>query len=227
MRILVIEDCLDTYHLIERSLVPLETIYAPNLSEAKKILEDQLPALFLIDVDLPDGNGIDFCTYISKNPRFEKIPKIILTANADISHKLHGLYSGADDYITKPFIASELKARCDVQLRKHKKSTGFNIANMSFNIEYQCISIITESGQTKISLTPIEFKICYTLAKNKDRTLSRKDLLRMIWSQQHNTTIEAKGLDTHVSHLRKKLGPLLSQHIISIYGVGYSFKEKL
>lgn len=224
MEIIVVEDCIDTYYLIEKSLFPYKTIHALSISEAQSFLSTTTPDLFLIDVDLPDGDGIDFCSKISTSPKFMHVPKIILTTYSDVSKKVFGLYSGADDYVTKPFSSQELKARCEVRLKRFIKQTEVTIGSFTFNKDFQYVSTLDDQGRkTRIELTPTEFKIFYALASNKNRALTRQEIVRKIWSQ-NGMTIELRGLDTHVSHLRKKLGD--DAHCIrSVYGKGYSFQE--
>ena len=221
MVVLVIEDCIDTYLLIKNSLQPIEILHASRISEAKDLLDKHRPHLILIDVDLPDGNGVDFCSELSTDPKNSEIPRIILTAKSETADKIYGLYSGADDYITKPFSQQELKARCEIKLKKTTKPSTTAVGPFVFNLEFQKVSLANKGTNSVLDLTPTEFRLLYTLASKEGMALSRHDIVRKVWNE-NGSSIELRGLDTHISHLRKKLGRF-SGCVVSVYGKGYSF----
>lgn len=224
MDILVIEDCIDTFNLVKKSLDPHSVLHSQSIKNAKDYLKEEKPSLFIIDVDLPDGNGIEFCTELNTHPVYKDIPKIILTANSRTSDKVFGLYSGADDYITKPFSPLELRARCEIKIKKnHSQEKIITVMPFRFDLEFQSCSICDEKTKKEINLTPIEFKILYTLVNHNEKVFTRHDLVRKIWKTS-GTSIETRGLDTHISHIRKKIYPY-SKSIVSIYGKGYAFKS--
>ena len=192
--------------------------------EATTGIADNVPDLIVLDIELPDGNGFDYCEKLSRNPILSNTPIIILTSKSEVSEKVMGLHSGADDYITKPFSTHELRARVESKLRKKAKvkATQFDTEEYSFNVDFQKATCNFTGND--LDLTPTEFRILYTLAKKPDSAFTRRELVKAVWSDA-GFNIETKGLDTHISHLRKKMGEY-SSRIISIYGKGYSFSPK-
>ena len=231
MQILLIDDCKETGILVTQSLYPLELIQALSIAEARNILKNKIFDLLLIDISLPDGNGFLFCSEISKHPNYLATPLIMLTAKDELSDKVHGLNCGACDYITKPFSLPELKARINAHLRQKLLiiDTKYKTKDFELDTNLQKCFINKKDGHKELKkdtlLTPTEFRILLSLYKNKGITLTRQELIRNVW-KNHGLSIEQKGLDTHIAHLRKKLSKVGSQ-IVSIYGIGYLFDEKV
>lgn len=225
MKVLLIDDCEDTGNLIKQILYPLELIHSLSISNAQSVLENMKFDIILIDVSLPDGNGFDFCSEISKNSHHEGTPLVLITAKGDPSDKVYGLNCGACDYITKPFHAPELKARINAHLRHKRILNDFRLKTKYFELDtnLQKCFITRKDNRKDCELTPTEFRILINLFKNKGKTMSREEIIHSVW-RNHGTTIEQKGLDTHVAHLRKKLNKIGSK-IVSVYGVGYLFDE--
>lgn len=223
MNILLIDDNPDIGPMIQKALEPYSLKHVYNIQAANEIINSTRVDLFLIDVTLPDGNGFDYCVELSARPEFEHIPKIFITGKVKTSEKILGLTSGADDYITKPFSLQELKARIDVQLRNqsaHKKIHRFD--EFEFDITTQHCNIYYEDRKIELNLTPTEYKILYILAQKKGELVSREKLTRMN-RKPHDSDSENRGIDTHVAHLRKKLGPARDK-LISVYNRGYMLK---
>ncbi|MGZ3743483.1 MAG: response regulator, partial [Pseudobdellovibrionaceae bacterium] len=117
--VLVIEDSLEYQAIIRNSLErDLHLFFASNLKQAKEILESREVHLILLDVMLPDGSGFDYCNDLQTNPATARIPVIFLTGKTGVTDKILGLSLGAEDYITKPFVPLELKARIESKLKK-------------------------------------------------------------------------------------------------------------
>lgn len=221
-KILLVDDSMDMLELIKHCLSPYFVKHATTIAMAEKDIAEIEYDLFLIDVMLPDGNGFDLCTRLSHDPRSERIPRILLTGMIETSEKVYGFNCGADDYVTKPFNGVELKARVDRCLRRTGSNDGvFNHSVFEFNSEFQKCYLL-EPEKRDLGLTPTEFRVFLNLVKSEGRVLSRKLLEKAAW-EAHGTVIEARGIDTHIAHIRKKLGALKGV-IVSVYGQGYSFK---
>lgn len=121
MKVLLIDDDLDIGELVRRSLPSYEVSHAVTLADAHGEIGSKAFDLVLIDIQMPDGNGLDFCAALSNNPEFNNLPKLMLTASDDTSTIVAGLDCGADDYIKKPFSLHELKARVDLHIRKSRR----------------------------------------------------------------------------------------------------------
>ena len=207
MKILLVDDSIDTGIVIKQCLIPLDVTQSLTLLDAKKLIETTSFDLVLIDVSLPDGSGFDFCSELSSHPNHSAVPLIMLTAKDNLSDKVYGLNCGACDYITKPFHMPELKARIQAHLRHHRmvNDTSLKTKYFELNATLQKCFIFGKSAKKDVSLTPTEFRLLFNLYRHKGIPMSREEIIRSVWSS-HGTTIEQKGLDTHVAHLRKKLG---------------------
>ncbi|MBX3021590.1 MAG: response regulator transcription factor [Bdellovibrionales bacterium] len=219
-KILLIDDSVDIGVLVEHGLNSYMTFQAYSLAEAEEMLKRPDFALILIDVGLPDGNGFDFCQRLMQHPLYMKTPKILLTAMDQASEKVYGFNCGADDYVTKPFNPIELKARVDRYLQRKLTNFGVEVhGHFEFNLEFQRCTRLEGGQRVEMDLTPTEFRLFLTLIKSAGRVLSRKTLEQVGWE---GSVIELRGIDTHIAHLRKKLGPFRKQ-LVSVYGQGYSF----
>jgi DNA-binding response OmpR family regulator len=223
-RLLLIEDGEDIGELIKVSLRERIVLQARSIAEGKAFLSENNFDLLLIDVTLPDGSGFDLCQELSRDPRYEKVPKIILTARHEVSDKVFGFNCGAQDYVTKPFHLLELKARVDRFLPVRTEADAESIEScFAFNVHFQKCYLIEEDGQRQdLKLTPTEFRLLLTLVRSEGQTLSRRILEQTAW-ESNGTSIQIRGIDTHIAHLRKKLGSAGSM-IVSVYGQGYAFQ---
>jgi len=185
-------------------------------------LEEQIPDLIILDLMLPDADGLEICKYIRKEDKFSSIPIIMLTAKGDETDKILGLEFGADDYVTKPFSPRELVARVKAVLRRHKEieeSKKLEIGRiMEINLEKY--EVIVE-GKRK-ELTSTEFRILKLLSSKKGRVFTRNDILDYLWG--HEKIVLDRTIDVHIKNLRDKLGKA-GQFIKNIRGVGYKLEE--
>lgn len=222
-KILLVEDSLEIADVVIAVLKPAEVAHFTHIAQAEESLNDNDYSLILVDVSLPDGNGFLFLNKISTHPKCVDVPKIVLTGRTNIEDKLMGFNSGAVDYITKPFHPLELKARVNVQLaRWNKVMDTFRHGFVEFNLDKQVCRVIEDDGtEEELALTPIEFKIFLTLVKSTGKVISRETLAKKVWGEQ-GLNIDAKGIDTHLSHLRKKLKQR-AVAIVSVYGRGFYF----
>ncbi len=225
MKILLVDDSYEMGIVIKQCLIPIEVTQSLTLENARALIETTRFDLVLIDVSLPDGDGFSFCSELSAHPLYASTPLIMLTAKDEISDKVYGLSCGACDYITKPFFTPELKARIQAHLRHYQLLKNSTLKTKYFELDtnLQKCFILNKTQKKDAVLTPTEFRLLLNLYKNKSVPMSREEIIRSVWSA-HGTTIEQKGLDTHIAHLRKKMG-LLGPMVISVYGVGYVFEE--
>ena len=180
--------------------------------------------LILLDVMLPDIDGLQVCTRLKRDPDTAGIPVIMLTARGDEIDKVLGLEMGADDYVVKPFGVRELVARVKALLRRsgsHKQEeqpTQLSAAGITLDLTtYHAMA-----GGERLQLTLKEFELLRTLIQNKGRILNRDQLLNKVWGYEYFG--ETRTVDVHIRHLRQKLGAL-GQHIETVRGLGYMFNE--
>lgn len=224
--LLLVDDCSEVRLLVSKSLLPHNVTACENIEEAKNALAQKTFDLIVLDVDLPDGNGYDFCAELSRSTTFSKIPIVILSAKGEVSEKVFGLYSGAEDYVAKPFSHQELKARVEVCLRREQTKANEKIRfyNFQFDLDFQKCFLTEGDKKEDLQLTPTEYRIFYTLVSHENKPFSRRDLVKEIWNK-NGTNIETRGIDSHMSHLRKKLKDY-NKYIVSVYGRGYVFHPR-
>ncbi len=191
-----------------------------SVKGAREQLSVFKPALILLDVNLPDGLGTDLLKEIRSV--HQDLPVILLTANDTDDDVVRGLEAGADDYITKPFSLSVLRARVNTQLRKrsagileeHYETDGFifDFANMIF-----------KKGDDTFELSKTEQKLLKILVANKGMTVKRNDLIDKIWTDGADY-VDENALSVSVKRLRDKLGA--KEYIKTVYGLGYSWKSQ-
>ncbi len=222
--ILLVEDSTEINTLIQRALYNVcEITWATTINKAKDFLIKESFDLIILDIELPDGNGLDFCAEINTKNSNQAI--FILTSHTSLSEKVLGFTAGADDYISKPFEMLELKARIEAKLKKLCESPNLIFKNnlIEINKNRQTTKVFEDNKFVDVELTNIEFKLLTYLADRKEAVVHRDTLLNEIWG--NNVYVYARSVDTHVSKLRKKLRTA-SELIKSIHGVGYKFTEK-
>lgn len=194
-----------------------------NLHEARKALQDRLFEFIIVDLNLPDGNGLDFCKEVRES--FD-MPIIILTARDLEIDEVIGLESGADDYITKPFSLSVLKARVATVLRRRgKKDDCEIILSNGIKIDIKTMEV-TKLG-IPIDCSVTEFKILRYLIENKNQVLLKEQIFTSIWDKAGNF-VDENTLPVNIRRLRKKIeeNPSNPQYIKTIHGMGYLWSEK-
>jgi two-component system alkaline phosphatase synthesis response regulator PhoP len=182
-------------------------------------LKTEIPSLILLDIMLPDEDGISILKRLRLNDRTKKVPVIMLTARATEYDKVIGLDSGADDYVTKPFGVMELLSRIKAVLRRIEGEA--EVQNNAIEIE----GVVLDAGKHKvtvlgrpISLTYKEFELLEYLMQNRGLVLSRDKLLDTIWNYEYEG--ESRTVDVHIGSLRQKLGKQ-GNIIETIRGIGY------
>lgn len=175
--------------------------------------------LILLDIMLPGKDGFAVCREVRSAG--VKVPILMLTAKAQEAEKVLGLELGADDYVTKPFSALELRARIKALLRRSEDATPEVQRFGDLEIDFGRIEV--RRADVALDVTPIEFKILAALVKGGGRVVSRNRLLDLVWGE--NTYGSDRVIDNHVANLRKKLedDPKKPRYVISVRGVGYRF----
>lgn len=188
-----------------------------DLKTAREQLLCGSVSLILLDINLPDGSGLNLLQEIKENT--PDIPVILLTANDTDMDIVDGLERGADDYITKPFSLSVLRARVNTQLRK-KIPTH---VNTPIHIDHFCFDFDTMTfyvGNDKVELSKTEQKLLHLLIANRGQTLVRGDLVDKIWTDGAEY-VDENALSVTVKRLRDKLGA--QEYIKTVYGIGYKW----
>ena len=187
-----------------------------------KSLEEETPDLIILDLMLPDADGIEVCKYLKKEERLSTIPIIMLTARAEETDIILGLELGADDYVTKPFSPRELVARVKAVLRRREQrqeSKKIEVENLLM-IDLQKYEVYVE-GQ-RINLTPTEFKILKVLSERKGWVFSREQILDYLWGNEK--VVLDRTVDVHIKNLREKLKSA-GRLIKNVRGIGYKLEE--
>ena len=200
-----------------------EVITGSNGVEAVAYAQSQSPDLIILDVMMPETDGLTACAKIRE---FSNVPIILLTAKADDMDKLIGFDQGADDYLTKPFNILELKARVRAMLRRvgtqdQKEPSKLSIGAISLDLDGRNAY---RSGELA-DLTAKEFDVIEFLMRNANRVYSREALLDTIWAYEYRSDI--RTVDVHIRRLREKLeeNPADPQYIMTKWGVGYYFRK--
>ena len=180
-----------------------------------------IPSLILLDLMLPQLDGIEVCRKLKADERLREIPIIMVTAKAEEVDKIRGLEIGADDYVTKPFSAKELVARIKAQLRRREGA----VPEKSFAYAGLTLDTIKHEVRFKnqeIELTAKEFELLAYMLENKGRILTRDMILNHVWGYDYFGS--TRTVDVHVTRLRQKL-PLLASALTTIKSFGYKLKE--
>lgn len=214
-KILIVDDDKDILRVLEANLTfeNYDVVTAENGIEAYEKVKKENPDLIILDLNLPDVDGIQICHKLRED-NFN-LPIIMLTARDSISDKILGLECGADDYIVKPFNFLELNARIKSCLRRWQ-ITGKVISYKSLRIYPDKFEVY--HNDKKIDFTKTEYNLFIFLFKNRGKICSRKDIKKAIWKNK-DIYDWSRTIDIHINHLRKKLPPDIT--IKTVTGVGY------
>jgi DNA-binding response OmpR family regulator len=186
-----------------------------------RYLAREKPSLILLDLMLPDTDGLEVCRHIRRSEDLTGIPIIMLTARGDESDKVVGLELGADDYVTKPFSVKELVARIHAVLRRPGSGEASRrIVVGALFIDLDKFEVMADG--VKIDLTATEFKILQLLASRRGRVFTRNQILDHLWGREK--AVIDRTIDVHIRNLREKLGGTAAL-IKNIRGVGYKIEE--
>ena len=225
MKILVVDDEVLLVKGIRLNLQNegYDVITGSNGAEAVQIAQSQSPDLIILDVMMPEMDGLEACSRIRE---FSQVPIIMLTAKAEDMDKLMGFEHGADDYLTKPFNILELKARVRSLLRRSQVQAAVQTQHLRFG----AISLDPDGRNAYkngelVELTAKEFDVIEFLMRNANRVYSREALLDALWAYEYRSDI--RTVDVHIRRLREKLeeNPADPQYIMTKWAVGYYFKK--
>lgn len=223
-KILVVDDEPDAVELIEFNLkaAGYEVLTAVDGANALKKARSLLPNLIVLDLMLPEVDGLEVCKLLRRDAKTMGIPIIMLTAKAAEIDRVLGLELGADDYMTKPFSPRELVLRVKRLLRSETPAR-----DQSERIQWRDLAVDISRHQATVKgkpldLTATEFKLLTVLAQRRGRVQTREKLLQDVWD--YDNLIDTRTVDTHMRRLREKLGAA-AKYIDTVRGVGYRFVE--
>lgn len=217
-KIYCVEDDVNIRELVEYTLrqTGFEVSGFENAKEFFDAVEKKLPDLVLLDIMLPDKDGMEILKELRKKPATQALPIILLTAKSSQIDKIKGLDSGADDYMTKPFDIMELISRINALLRRlsPKSADTLSYRDIALNFAKHTVSV----GGTAVSLTYKEFEILRMLIENQGTVLTRDMLMNKVWGTDFEG--ETRTVDVHIRTLRQKLGSA-GEYIETVRNVGY------
>ncbi len=219
-RIVLVEDNEQIMQGNERMLKRrgYEVITALTLAEARSAIEAQIPDLFVLDIMLPDGSGLDFMAELRQH---SQVPILLLTALGDTDHRVEGLRAGADDYLVKPFAFAELSARLDGIVKRNRSSGEREPTRLqSAGLELDLLAREARREGRRIELQPREFRLLEYLLRHAGQVVTRTMLLEAVWDYHFDP--QTNVIDVHISRLRQKIDhghavPLLH----TVRGAGY------
>lgn len=214
MHVLLIEDDLDLGRALQAAL-KLEGIsseWRRRAVDAPRALEDEDIDCVLLDLSLPDADGLDLLA--RWRCRTDRVPVIILTARQGLQDRLAGLEGGADDFLVKPFAPQELVSRIRAVLRRYAQQVS-NVWRLG-QLEIEPHAFVARLGGTPLTLSPREFQLLLELAREPDKVVVKGQLARRL--EPLGEPLEFSNLEVHVSNLRRKIG---AHRIKTVRGVGY------
>jgi DNA-binding response OmpR family regulator len=223
-KILVVDDEPDTVDLIVFNLqnAGFSTVAAYAGSEAVKAARAQAPDLIILDLMLPELDGLEVCKILRNDPVTKTIPILMLTAKAAEVDRILGLELGANDYVTKPFSPRELVLRARNLLRKPEETVESKDLIVFGELRIDVPRHEVRVSQKVIDLTATEFKLLKLLAERRGRVQTREQLLQDVW--HYESSIDTRTVDTHMRRLREKLGKA-ARYLDTVRGVGYRFLD--
>ena len=223
--IYVLEDDTDIARLVQHHL-EAAGFAARLFSTPTRLIPDaerQAPALFLLDIMVPGGDGLDVCRRLRSHQGLSSVPIIFLTARAGENDRVLGLEMGADDYITKPFSTRELVARVRAVLRRFERPDSISVISFEEVVIDANAMQLTVRGEV-IPTTATEFRLLDYLARHPGRVFSRDHLLDAVWGDARFVT--PRSVDVYVSRIREKIeaDPENPLHLKTVRGAGYRFE---
>ncbi|HBY58375.1 MAG TPA: DNA-binding response regulator [Solibacterales bacterium] len=223
-KIVLIEDDSDLYALLKYNLEKegFALVGAQTGKGAIDLCRRERPDLILLDIMLPDSDGLDICKGIRQHPELAHIPVIFLTARASETDRIVGLELGANDYIVKPFFIRELIARIKIQFRSQATPQRMLKVN---GLELDRSSCRVRLNGEQLSLTATEFRLLEFLMSRPGVVFSREQLLDAVWG--HDRAVTDRTVDVYILRLRQKVegDPASPSFIRSVRGFGYSFND--
>lgn len=189
-----------------------------SISEFRKILGTNKPDVIVLDRGLPDGDGIQLCLAIKKDPLLRSIPVLMLTGKSEVADKILGLRFGADDYLSKPFDIEELRARVDALVRRVYGSLSSILTRCGITMDIKARTVTLRDQP--LELTSREFALLRVFLENPNTVLTRDALISSVWKGTKLTSL--KVIDVTIMNLRRKLGNEESP-ICAVRSFGYKF----
>ncbi|ALA57151.1 response regulator transcription factor [Nitrospira moscoviensis] len=224
-KILIVEDEKDILQLVKLYLEKegFRTVTAMTGAEGLAQVKGERPDLVVLDLMLPELDGLEVCKRLRSHPDTAMLPIIMLTAKAEESDTIIGLELGADDYVTKPFSPKALVARVKALLRRVERTpaadtTRYHYGPLTMNLARHEVRL----GKEEMVLTAKEFGLLEHLLKHQGRVLTREVLLNAVWGYDYYGT--TRTVDVHIRRLKQKL-PLLEDAIVSVKSLGYKLKD--
>lgn len=225
-KIVLIEDDTDLFALLKYNLEKegFQMAGSQTGKGAIELCRRERPDLILLDIMLPDSDGLDICKGIRSHPELAHVPVIFLTARATETDRIVGLELGANDYIVKPFFVRELIARIKIQFRSQGAPQRMLKAGA---LEVDRESLRVKLNETALQLTATEFKLLEFLMTRPGIVFSREQLLDSVWG--HDRAVTDRTVDVYILRLRQKIedDPAAPSFIRSVRGFGYSFNENV
>jgi len=223
--IIIVEDEPDIADLVAHYLRQdgFQTEIISDGARALERIRKASPDLVVLDLMLPEMDGLEICRALRTEDRFKSLPIIMLTAKSGESDKVAGLEIGADDYITKPFSPRELVARVRALLRRRMQQTESKAPLKYGRLMLDPDRHQVEYGGKTVELTAKEFSLLQYLMKHRGRVVSRDQLLNAVWGYDY--VGGSRTVDVHVRHLRSKI-PMLAKALVTIKSFGYKLIEE-
>jgi len=218
-KILIVEDdpTVLNFEIKELEHEGYNIVSATDGRTALELFEKEKPDLILLDIMLPELNGIEVLRRIRKS---SSVPVIMVTAKGEVYDKVNGLMTGADDYISKPFSIEELLARIYALLRRSNNSNVSETVLKNRDVELDIQSMVLKVQGQIYSLSKLEFFLLKYLLENQNVALSRNQIIDNVWGKDY--IIEEGTIDVYINYLRSKIDqPLKTQYIKTIRGIGY------
>lgn len=199
---------------------------APSASDALRLCRFNHPDLLLLDLNLPDASGLDVLREIREadgvDSRFDPLlPVIVLTGRSGDTATVRGLDSGADDYLTKPFVYSELRARIGAVLRRRdgRHQGPRRVGELALDPVRRRVTV----GERAVALSKKEFALLQVLVSDPTRVFTKEELLAAVWGYRGPS--KTRTLDSHASRMRRKLDPEHGRFVVNCWGIGYRLIE--
>ena len=227
-RILCVEDSVEVQLVLKRTFAKdHECVVANSIKQARIELKKSLFDLLILDIGLPDGDGLRFCSELKTSDQHNLIPVFILTGNRSLQEKIIGFQLGIEDFLVKPFEPLELKLRIESRLKKINQSKETKdvliLGNIRIHFSIQRVTIELATGSSTIELSSTEFKIFSFLARHQDSVKSRDQIISVVWGECIH--LSDRTIDSHMSRIRKKIS-LSDCSIEAVQNSGYRITLK-
>ena len=224
-KVLIVEDDRDILHLVKMYFEKegFRTLTAMDGAEALRQVRSEHPDLVILDLMLPEIDGLEVCKKLRLAPQTALLPIIMLTAKSEESDTVVGLELGADDYVTKPFSPRSLVARAKALFRRLERTNDREISVYRYGpLNLNLLRHEVTVDGKEVNLTAKEFGLLEHLLRNPGRVLTRDVLLNSVWGYDYHGT--TRTVDVHIRRIKQKL-PALNEAILSVKSLGYKLKE--